>query len=142
MSHLEGDTSSDIIAGITTLYTTHARLLSILEYFTHSYRILLHANITFSSLLPIALGIRTIRIDLDADRCIMSWPVIFDRVFLANLVLLPIKNFDVVLGMDWLTRHHTSNNGELRTVTFAIPGEESSSTKHVRALSFYDCLFS
>nr|CAD1824746.1 unnamed protein product [Ananas comosus var. bracteatus] len=63
--------------------------------------------------------------DLEADRCIPLYPVILDdRSFLANLVELPIKIFDVVLGMDWLTRHHATIDCERRTVTFNEPDKE------------------
>ena len=30
--------------------------------------------------------------------------------FMANLVLLDIQDFDVILGMDWLSRHHATMN--------------------------------
>nr|CAD1830134.1 unnamed protein product [Ananas comosus var. bracteatus] len=63
--------------------------------------------------------------DLDADRCIMSCPIVLgDRAFLPNLVLISIKEYDVVLVMDWLTRHHATIDCERRIVTFTVPGEE------------------
>nr|CAD1838617.1 unnamed protein product [Ananas comosus var. bracteatus] len=73
----------------------------------------------------VALSLQTPGGDLEADRCIPLYPVILDdRPFLANLVVLPMENFDVVLGMDWLTRHHTIIDYERRTVTFNVPNEE------------------
>ena len=32
--------------------------------------------------------------------------IIEGREFMANFVLLDIQDFDVILGMDWLSRHH------------------------------------
>ena len=32
--------------------------------------------------------------------------VIEGRPFLANLICLPLRDLDVILGMDWLSRHH------------------------------------
>nr|CAD1817209.1 unnamed protein product [Ananas comosus var. bracteatus] len=63
--------------------------------------------------------------DLEADRCTPLYPVILDdRSFLANLVVLSMKNFDVMLRIDWLTRHHTSIDCERRTVAFNVPDEK------------------
>nr|CAD1840709.1 unnamed protein product [Ananas comosus var. bracteatus] len=86
--------------------------------------------------LALALRIEMPGIDLEAYRCIMSFPVVLgNRAFLANLVLIPIKEFDVVLGMDWLTKHHASIDYERSTVNSRCPMKRSSFTKHVRAHS-------
>lgn len=125
MSHPESETSSVVVTCITGLYTTRSRTLFNTEasysFISHSF-VRDHGN--FPSPLSSAFQISTLEIDLEADKCIMSCPVVLgDRAFLENLVLFPIKMFDVVLWMDWLTRHHTSNDCK-RTVTFVVSSKE------------------
>jgi hypothetical protein len=31
--------------------------------------------------------------------------VLADEIFLANIVVIPLESFDVILGMDWLTQY-------------------------------------
>lgn len=39
-------------------------------------------------------------------------------------MLLLIKKFDMVLGIDWFSKHHATIDIGQRMVTFAVPGEE------------------
>ena len=41
--------------------------------------------------------------------------------FRANLVLLDIQDFDVILGMDWLSRHHATMDCFRKEVKFCRP---------------------
>jgi hypothetical protein len=45
------------------------------------------------------------------------------RVLLANLVVLPMFSYDVILGMDWLTRHSTVIDCVRKQVTLMPWGE-------------------
>ena len=48
-----------------------------------------------------------------------------ERIFYANLVVLEMKDYDVILGMDWLSVHHTVIDCRKRRVQFQPPdGEE------------------
>nr|CAD1839692.1 unnamed protein product [Ananas comosus var. bracteatus] len=122
----EGDTSGDVLTGIVTLCITRARAIfdtgASHSFISHSFA----CEHGFSSRpLDVSLRIETPEGDLVADRCILSYPVNLDnRSFLANLVVLLMKNFDVVLGMDRLTRHHATIDCERRMVIFSGPGEE------------------
>lgn len=40
----------------------------------------------------------------------------------ANLLLLDMLDFDIILGMDWLSLHHEIFDYYAETVTLAIPG--------------------
>ena len=61
---------------------------------------------------------------LIADRVYMGCKVIIEgHEFRANLVLLDIQDFDVILGMDWLSRHHTTMDWFRKEVKFCRPGE-------------------
>lgn len=39
----------------------------------------------------------------------------------ADLILLDMLNFDIILGMDWLTSHHAMLDCYAKTVTLVIP---------------------
>ena len=61
---------------------------------------------------------------LIADRVYMGCRVIIEgHEFRANLVLLDIQYFDVILGMDWLSRHHATMDCFRKEVKFCRPGE-------------------
>ena len=49
--------------------------------------------------------------------------IIGGQEFLADLILLDIHDFDVILGMDWLSRHHATVDCYRKEVRFYIPGE-------------------
>ena len=42
--------------------------------------------------------------------------VIQAREFLADLITLPFREFDLILGMDWLTKHRAIVNCRQKTV--------------------------
>nr|CAD1836477.1 unnamed protein product [Ananas comosus var. bracteatus] len=103
-------TRAETWSQVFSLYDTHARTLFDTKA-SHSFISRSFArNYGFSSSpLSASLRIQTLGVDLEADRCIMSCLILLgDQAFLANLVLLPLKEFDMELGMDRLTRHHTS----------------------------------
>ena len=61
---------------------------------------------------------------LIADRVYMGCRVIIEgHEFRANLVLLDIQDFDVILGMNWLSRHHATMDCFRKEVKFCRPGE-------------------
>ena len=61
---------------------------------------------------------------LIADRVYMGCRVMIEgHEFRANLVLLDIQDFDVILGMDWLSRHHATMDCFRKEVKFCRPGE-------------------
>ena len=48
-----------------------------------------------------------------------------ERTFYANLVVIEMEDYDVILGMDWLSAHHTVIDYQKRRVQFQPPdGEE------------------
>ena len=49
--------------------------------------------------------------------------IIRDQVFLEDLILLDIHDFDVILDMDWLSRHHAIVDYYRKEVRFCRPGE-------------------
>ena len=49
--------------------------------------------------------------------------IIGGQEFLADLIFLDIHDFDVILGMDWLSRHHATGDCYRKEVRFCRPGE-------------------
>ena len=45
--------------------------------------------------------------------------------FVADLVVMSMSDYDVIIGMDWLARHHVSLDCFAKTVTFQLPGMDS-----------------
>ena len=72
---------------------------------------------------------------LIADRVYMGCKVIIEgHEFWANLVLLDIQDFDVILGMDWLSRHHATMDCFRKEVKFCRPGEPEITFRGVRKI--------
>ncbi|XP_077223413.1 uncharacterized protein LOC143857026 [Tasmannia lanceolata] len=63
--------------------------------------------------------------DLMTDRISKTCPIrIGDKELLADLILLELYDFDVILGMDWLLAHYALVDCNKKIVNFEIPGEE------------------
>jgi hypothetical protein len=58
------------------------------------------------------------------------------RVFPANLVVLPMFSYDIILGMDWLTRHSMIIDCVLKQVTLTPWGEGKVTYVGTQARSF------
>ena len=48
-----------------------------------------------------------------------------DRNFFADLVVLSMSEFDIILGMDWLTKYGATLDCDSRTIGFSITGQPS-----------------
>ena len=53
------------------------------------------------------------RYDLKAQNCTI---VIHGKLFLGDLILLGIHGYDVILGMDWLTKYHATIDCKQKTL--------------------------
>ena len=63
--------------------------------------------------------------ELETDIFFPSCPVLVEgRELLADLVLLDVLEFDVILGMNWLARHYASLDFREKVVIFRIPNED------------------
>jgi hypothetical protein len=62
-------------------------------------------------------------IDLYSHQCLIGCDVsVGDQCLPADLIVLGITDFDVVLGMDWLEQNYANIDCRSKMVTFAIPG--------------------
>ena len=48
-----------------------------------------------------------------------------DWELLANLIVLPMRAFDVILGMDWLSSYHAVIDCFMKTITIELPNHET-----------------
>ncbi|XP_058106403.1 uncharacterized protein LOC131249630 [Magnolia sinica] len=56
------------------------------------------------------------------DRFCSSCPILIEDIFLlTNLFILPMSEFDVILGMDWIAEYHAILDCSAKIVTFCIP---------------------
>ena len=63
--------------------------------------------------------------ELETDIFFPSCPVLVEgRELFADLVLLDVIDFDVILGMDWLARHYASLDCREKVVIFKIPNDD------------------
>ena len=66
---------------------------------------------------------------LETDIFFPSYPVLVEgRELLADLVLLDVIDFDVILGMDWLAQYYASLDCHEKVVIFRIPNDEEFNT--------------
>ena len=63
--------------------------------------------------------------ELEIDIVFPSCPVLVEsRELLANLVLLDVIDFDVIVGMDWLANYYATVDCREKEVIFRIPNDE------------------
>ena len=61
---------------------------------------------------------------LIASEVIKDCPILIkDKTLKVDLVTLPIRDFDVILGMDWLTSNHAKIDFYKKEVRFNLPGQ-------------------
>ena len=79
-----------------------------------------------ASRMAIPLSVATLKSDsLDSDVFLSNCPMLIkDRELLADLVLLDVMDFDVILRMDWLSQHFATVDCRRKEVIFRIPNEE------------------
>ena len=69
---------------------------------------------------------------------------ISEITFLADLILLDMHDFDVILGMDWLSRHHATMDCFNQTISFqleeSLPGVKFHGEKRVPQASVISAL--
>ena len=51
--------------------------------------------------------------------------IVVDRKTIANLIMLDMLEFNVILGMDWLAAYHATLDCHLKMVKFNPPSEAS-----------------
>src|SRR5262249_17779533 len=61
--------------------------------------------------------------EIEVDIFYPSYLVFIEgKILPANLIVLHVMDFDVILGMDWLARHYATIDCRAKKVIFRIPG--------------------
>ncbi|KAA3461825.1 DNA/RNA polymerases superfamily protein [Gossypium australe] len=109
----EEASSPDVITGTFTLYDTSVIAL-IDPGSMHSY---ICMKLVFSQTLPVESTEFTIKVSNPLGKSVLvnkvckNCPLMFqDICFPADLMLLPFDEFDIILGMDWMTLHDAVSN--------------------------------
>ncbi|KAA3484674.1 DNA/RNA polymerases superfamily protein [Gossypium australe] len=123
----EEASSPDVITGTFTLYDTSVIAL-IDPGSTHSY---ICMKLVFSKTLPVESTEFTIKVSNPLGKSVLvnkvcnNCPLMFqDICFPADLMLLPFDEFDIILGMDWLTLHDAVINCKRKTIALRHPNNE------------------
>ena len=66
--------------------------------------------------------------------------IVVDRKIIANLIVLDMLEFDVILGMDWLAAYHATLDCHLKMVKFDPLGEPSFIVQGDRSLTLYNLI--
>ena len=117
----DADTALDVVTGMISIFDHDAHIL-INPRATQSFI----SNVNFESQpidcsIVVSLPIGDSRL---AESVYMDSRVIIGfQEFLAYLILLDIHDFDVILGMNWLPRHHATVDCYRKEVRFCRPGE-------------------
>lgn len=114
---------------------------------THSFissecgeRLKLHVSVLPYPLIVSTPAEGNIETSLFCENCPL---VISKRVFLVDLVCLPLKGLDVILGIDWLSANHVMLNCQEKTITFpyaTLGCIESNSFLYASASQVSQCL--
>ena len=71
-------------------------------------------------------GISPLRVKGDQGRVYRDCPIkIREYEFLGDLIEFSFKEFDVILGMDWLSRHQAIVDCRMKRVTLRTPNEDA-----------------
>ncbi|KAA3464136.1 DNA/RNA polymerases superfamily protein [Gossypium australe] len=109
----------DVITGTFTLFDTDVIAL-IDPGSTHSY---VCVNLVSSKTLPVESTEFVIRVSNPLGKCVLvdkvckNCPLMFrDIYFLANLMLLPFDEFDIIMGIYWITLHNAIVNRKRKSI--------------------------
>ncbi len=63
-----------------------------------------------------------LRQEVRVNRMYRDCPLAIQRhTFLSHLIEMPFRDYDIILGMDWLARYHAMIDCRLKIVTFSLP---------------------
>ena len=122
----EADTTHDVVTGMILVFDRDAHIL-IDPGATHSFiSIGFISNVNVESQpidCSIVVSLPTGDSRLGESVYMDSRVIIGGQESLVDLILLDIHDFDVILGMDWLSRHHATVDCYRKEVRFCKPGQ-------------------
>ena len=103
-----GQEAPEVIVGIFSLYGIEMHAL-IDPGSTHSYVCIEHVfdKVTIVEHLSYDMHVTSpLGHNVNVNRVYRNYPIVIqDREFSANLIALPFREFDLILGMDWLSKN-------------------------------------
>jgi hypothetical protein len=95
---------------------------------THSFVSTTYAKLCSMSMEPLRQSITVVTPvgkSLLCSKVVVDCSIIIGgRTLLANLVVFEMVGYDVILGMDWLSKHHAHINCQRKEIIFRLPGAE------------------
>ena len=108
MKDSEDQDAPEVIAGIFYLYDIEMHVLIDLGS-THSYVCMEHVFDKVPAMEKLAYDMHVtspLGHIVSVNSIYRNFPIVIQvREFLADLITLPFREFDLILGMDWLTKH-------------------------------------
>ena len=109
----------EVIVGIISLYGIEMRAL-IDPGYTHSYVCIKHVFNKMTAVEQLSYDMHVtspLGHNVNVNRVYKNCPIItHDREFSADLIALPFREFDLILGMDWLSKHRAIIDCDKNTV--------------------------
>ena len=104
----EDQDAPEVIAGIISLYGIEMHALIDLGS-THSYVCIEHVFDKILAVEQLAYDMHVtspLRHNISVNSVYRNCPIVIqEKEFLSNLITLPFREFDWILGMDWLSKH-------------------------------------
>ena len=70
---------------------------------------------------------------VNVNRVYKNFPIVIqDRKFFADLIALPFREFDLILGMDWLSKHKAILDYEKKTVVLRCSDQSKVMVQGIR----------
>ena len=133
----------EVIAGIISLYGIEMHALIDLGS-THSYVCIEHVfdkmivveQLSYDMHVTSPLGH-----NVNVNRVYKNWPIIIhDREFSADLIALPFREFDLILGMDWLSKHRAIIDCDKKTVVLRCSDQSEVIVHGVRSSPMFNVI--
>ena len=125
MNQLDADDVGNVVEGKLFIYGVEAKILFD-PGSTHSF-----LSPMFAKMIDVPVSkldfIVTVKMPVGKQVvCTTYYPSctikIGDVTFSADLILLDMHDFDIILGMDWLSRHHATIDCFNKTISFKLDG--------------------
>ena len=107
MKAREDQDASEVITGIFSLYDIEMHAL-IDPGSTHSYVCMEHVFDKVPTMEKLAYDMHVtspLGHNVSVNNVYRNCPIVIAREFLADLITLPFREFELILGMDWFTKH-------------------------------------
>ena len=135
MKALEDPDAPEVIAGIFSLYDMEIYAL-IDPSSTHSYvctehlfdKMPLVEELEYDMHVTSPLGY-----SVNVNRVYKNCPiVIHDRKFSTDLIAFPFREYDLILGMDWLSKHQAMVDCDKKSVVLKCPNQSTMTVQGIR----------